>query len=166
MQLVGLCMVLNQQNIILSLCKRYEFHLWGPHLSMPNRTIQAVMRVDYCRLWQRISKEGYHEEDSTSCKLNKYILSFPRTWNAWTWSWHIFWRPRNNSSSKQGHNTKQHPWLHSCESHKILNNNVIGLTFIHPNTQVSTIKSGRIAVSENVHDNMINATATKKIRQK
>jgi hypothetical protein len=53
---------------------------------------------------------------------------------------------------------------YTCENLKIHNNNVIALTFIRPNTQVSTIKSGWFADSERVHDNRINATATENNR--
>ena len=44
---------------------------------MHNRNTPAVKRVEYCRLQTK-----NHDKDSTSCKLDKYILSFPRTWNA------------------------------------------------------------------------------------
>ena len=53
---------------------------------MHNRNTPAVKRVEYCRLQQRISKGGFsqtknHGKDSTSCRLDKYFLSSPRTWN-------------------------------------------------------------------------------------
>ena len=53
---------------------------------MHNINTLAVKRVEYCRLQQRISKGGFsqtknHGKDSTSFRLDKYILRFPRTWN-------------------------------------------------------------------------------------
>jgi len=72
------------KTLYFSLGKRYEYRLWGPHLSTYNRTIPAVKKVEYCIFQQRINKGEFfptknHDKDSTSSRLEKYILSFPRT---------------------------------------------------------------------------------------
>jgi len=93
------------KRLYVSLCKNRN--MWGPHLSMHNRTIPAVKRVEYCTLRQRIIREDsfkqkIHDKDSTSCKLDKCILSFPRTWNAWIWRWHIPLKTQEQLNQQSG----------------------------------------------------------------
>jgi hypothetical protein len=99
-----------------------DMNMWGPHLPMHNRNIPALKRFEYCRLRRRIRKGGFfqmknHDKNSTSCTLGKYILSFPRTWNAWTWSWHIPLKAQEQFNQQSGsQNTTPSPitfmWKH------------------------------------------------------
>jgi len=84
-----------------------DINMWDLYLSMHNRNTPAVKRVEYCRLQQGISKGGFfqtknHDKDSISCKLDKYILSSPRTWNAWTWRWHIPLKAQEQLTQQSG----------------------------------------------------------------
>jgi len=126
-----------------SLYKRCEYHLWGPHSSTHNRTKPAVKSVEYCRLWQRIIKErSFWNKNHDSLHPASWISTswgFPRTWNAWIWSWHIVWRPRNKSPSNQLPNTQHQPWLYSFKNLETHNNNNIALTFMCSNTLLSAL---------------------------
>ena len=127
------------KTLYFSLWKIYEYYLWGPRSSMHNRNILAVKRVEYCRLQQRISKGGFfqtknHDKGSTSCMLVKYILSFPRKCNAWTWRCHIPLQAQKQLNHQSGSQNTTPSLITLMWNLKIHNDNVIGLTFIHPDT--------------------------------
>jgi len=128
-----------RKNIILFSIKdiniNCEVHIY-PCITETNQQLRELSIEDF-------NKELVRED---SFKQKTMIKSLhPASWISTSWvpqghGMHehedgtFLWRPRNNSPSNQGHNTQHHPWLHLCENLKIHNNNVIALTFIHPNT--------------------------------
>ena len=120
------------------------------YFSLYNRYINCEVHIylgiikPYQQLWElsiaelKKSSKGEFFQTTTMFKI-----LYPASWisTSWVLQGHgmhehedgtFLLRHRNNSPSNQGHNTQHHPWLHSCENLKIHNNNVIGLTFIHP----------------------------------